>query len=195
MKLHEEFKEYETLWDAPALTEEKEFRSEYARLCSTPEGRAQLKAMSIEERQALYKADREVDPVQKVLDAIPDFELEYEGYAYDWYEDHFDPGRDYGHYQTTGTDYVDDFVYSVDATDMFETLRDVIIDKYADKVGKSELLDTYKILEKAWEDSSEENEEEACEAVELFLAKNLEDFFELFEQQVYKYYDKYAYAE
>ena len=192
MKLHEEFKEYETLWDTHSLTEEKEFRSELARLYSTPEGREQLKNMSTEERQALYKADREVDPVQKVLDATPDFELEYEGYEYEWCEDHFDPGSWYGHYQTTGYDYVDDFVYSVDATSIFELLRDTIIDKYADKVDKSELLDTYKALEKAWKDSSEETEDEACEAMELFLAKNLEDFFYLFEEQVSNYYDDAA---
>lgn len=195
MKLHEEFKEYETLWDAPILAEEKKFRSEYAKLLSTPEGREQFMAMSPEERFALSREAAEADPVQKILNATPDFELEYEGYEYEWYEDHFNPDYAYGHYQTTGKSYLDDFVYSVDAGSMFELLRDIIIDKYANDVGKSELLDTYKALEKTWEDSTEEIEEEACEAMELFLAKNLKDFFDIFEKQIYDYYYEKAYED
>lgn len=188
-----EYKLYESMWDKP-LVEEKTFRSEYARLLSTPEGREQYRAMSLDDRIALAKADREVDPVQKELDALEDFEFEYEGYDEDWYEDHFDPGSWYGHYQTSGTNHFPGFSYSVDSVDVFETLRDTIISKpNIEKVGSNELLTNYLKLEKAWTEASEDMEDELCEKMELYLAKNLGAFVEMFYEPLVEYYKDKAY--
>lgn len=188
-----EYKLYESMWDKP-LVEEKTFRSEYARLMSTPEGREQYRAMPLEDRLALSKADREVDPVQKELDALEDFEFEYDGFSQEWYEDHFDPGSYYGYYQTSGTYQYSDFSYSVGSVDVFETLRDIIISKpNIDKVKPNELLTNYLKLDKAWAEASEDMEDELGEQTELYLAKNLEAFVEMFYEPLVEYYKDSAY--
>lgn len=197
MNLFEEFNLYEGLWDTTTLTEEKTFRSEYAKLCSTPEGREKLKAMSLEDRYALIKADQEADPVQKEINTFNDFEFEYGGFSSEWYEDHFDPGSWHGHYQTGGSYQYPDFTYTVAPSEVFDTLNDIILPKYADKVKPNELLTTYLQLEKAWSESNNENEAELGEAMDLYLAENLDAFVDLFMEQLSEYYqdDAYKWAE
>lgn len=179
---------YETWDELEKLNEEKEFRSEFARLMSTPEGREEFHALPPEKRSELIKADTEADPVQKILNDTPDFEFEYEGFERDWYEDRFDPNSWYGHYQVGGTDYYSDYTYSKDAGDVFEDLRDTIIDKYIDKVTDSELLAKYRELKKAWDESDDETEDAACEALEVFIAENLELLVDIFYDQLTEHY-------
>ena len=192
MNLFEEFELYEKLWNTKTLTEEKTFRSEYAELCATPEGREKLRAMSLKDWNALIAADREADPVIKELETLGDFEFEYDGFDSEWYEDRFDPGSWYGHYQVGGTYSYPDFTYTVSPEDVFETLRDSIIGKYADKVKPTEILSTYLQLEKTWSEADDDNEDELGEAIDLYLAKNLNAFVDLFMEQLSEYYQEDA---
>lgn len=134
--------------------------------------------------------DTSISPVNKILWDTPDIELEYDDFSNDWFEDHFNP--DSGHYQTTGTDYYSDYTYTRDAVDVYETLRDEVIPEYKDKVPSSKLLSDYLALEQTWENSTEENESETCEAMELFLATHLEEFAEIFNNQLIDYYAEEA---
>ena len=195
--LFEELKLYEEMWEEskPLTEEEKTFRSEYARLWSTPEGREQYKNLPLETRLQLSKEDREADPVYKTLDTTPDFDLEYDGFADEWCKDHFDPGSWYGHYQTCGTNHYSDFVYSVDAQSMFETLRDTIIPMHG-KLGMDELLDNYLNMEKVWEDAEGAEADALEEELDLLLAKNLDHIFEMFVEEITAHYydDAYEWA-
>ena len=183
----------EPLTDMPALqeaaSEEKQFRSEYKRLMSTPEGREQYKALPLEQRVELVRADRAVDPVDQILHKTPDISFEYEGFDLEWSEDHFDPNSWYGHYTTDGVDHYGDYAYKVDATTVFEDIRDDMIPDYLDKVPSSELTTECKRLYDARENSTEETEDETEEAFEIFIAKNLEQLAEIFSNPLT---DKYA---
>lgn len=195
MKLFEEINLWETLWEetTPDQAQSKKFRSEYARLMSTPDGRAQFWELPIAERSALIKADNAVDPIQKVLNDIKEIDLEYGGFANDWYEDHFDPNSYYGHYQTGGTDHYDDFTYTVDATSVFEYLNELLPAKL-DKLPVNDLTVEYKKLLKAYNDSTDDMEEEAGEALDLFLAQNLEEFVEIAKEYVLEHFAEDAEA-
>lgn len=176
-----------------ALTEEKVFRSEYKRLMSTPEGRKQYKEMPFEQRQALYKADCEVDPVDQILKKTPDYELEYEGFEEDWYEDHFDPGSYYGHYQTGGVYNVDDFIYKIDAVTLYEFLADFLNGKLKE-TSPYTLTNEYNKLAQACIDAEGTDEEEVVnEVADVFLAQNLHDFAEIYYEDLLKYYHDDAY--
>ena len=153
MKLHEEFKEYENLWD---------------------------------------DSNKEVDPVDQILNTTDDFELEYDGFEVEWYEDHFDPSSSYGHYQTGGTDYHPDFTYKVNAINMFETLRDDILPKHAEKVTDSTLVTEYRKLAQAWENSTDATEAETGDAMELYIAKNLEELVDTFIDEILEHYKEEA---
>jgi hypothetical protein len=149
MKLHEEFKEYENLWE-----------------------------------------DYEPTEVDKLLWDTEDFEFEYEGWEEEGYEDHFDPGRAYGHYQTSSTYKHDDFTYAVDAVDVFETLRDEILPKVDTTKVKNELILEYKKLEAVWEKSKDDAD---ADVADMFLAKNLEDIANTFYSDLEDYYSEKAY--
>ena len=133
MKLHEEFKTYENLWE-----------------------------------------DYELDPTSKLINSYEDFVFDYEGWEEEGYEDHFDPASAYGHYQTSSTTVHPDFTYDVDAMTVFETLRDKILPEKSNKISDAGLQAEYKKLEAAWENSTEEARYEAGEALDLFIAENLE---------------------
>lgn len=186
MKLYEEFKEYETLW------EEKEFKSEYARLMSTPEGRAQFDAMSPKDKVELYRLDRAADPVNKILDSYKDFEFEYKGFEYEWFKDKFDPFRWHGHYQETGIDEHPDFTYTVDATTIFDHLGLVLNDPDVEHKEAKEVAEYLRLLQ-IYKDTTGEDEEAAEEALSLYLATNLETFVEIFYDELLKYFEDDAY--
>ena len=181
MKLQEEFKLYETMWEdeQPLKEEVPEFRSEYARLMSTPEGREKFKAMSSDEKVKLYKEDNEADPVQQILDKASAIEFDYSGFSEDNFEDKWNDIS--GHYTVDWVDTFGDFTYEVDAVTVFEDIRDDMIPTYLNKVKQSELVTECKKVYDAWYNSTEDTEEAAGEAFELFVAKNLEDLALLFE--------------
>lgn len=193
MKLYEEINLWETLWEDATSDQEqpREFKSEYARLMSTPEGRAHFWELPVSERSALIKADREADPVQKVLDEIKEVDLEYGGFSHDWFEDHFDPNSQYGHYQTGGTNYYNSFTYTVDATSVFECL-DGLLPFKLDKLPVNDLTTEYKRLLKVYNEAPDDKEDEANEALALFLAQNLIEFVEIAEEYVLDYFAEEA---
>jgi hypothetical protein len=192
MKLHEEFREYETLWEN-VLAEEKEFRSELTRLKSTPEGREKLKNLSNAERLALINADTAADPVMQALKKkhYSDFEFDYEGWEEEGYEDHFDPDR--GHWDTAKTYVHPDFTYTVEPVDMLQVLVEDILSTCDPSKYNSNILNEYKKLEAAWINATPENEEEACEVVELFVIEHLEEFVDMFYSELHEYYRERAY--
>lgn len=143
MKLFEEFKEYETLWES-------------------------------------------ADAVDEILWALKDFVFEYDGWSKDSYVDHFNP--DSGHYTTSKTYEYDDFEYEVDPVSMFEFLRDDFLPRNSDKIFNAKLAAEYKRLEAACENSDED-----IEALELFIARNLETFVEMFYEELKEYYKEAAY--
>jgi hypothetical protein len=142
INLVEEWKLYETMWDTPkqeaSLTEESQFRSEYQRLMSTPEGREKFKALSSEEKLKLYREDNAADPVQQILDKASDIEFNFGGFSRDRYEDKW--SHTTGHYTKDWSDSYDSFTYMVDAVTVFEDIRDKMIPKYIDKVEQSPLI-------------------------------------------------------
>jgi hypothetical protein len=186
----------EPFTDMPALqeaaSEEKQFRSEYKKLMSTPEGREQYKTLPLEQRIELMQADRAVDPVDQILQKTPDIPFEYEGFDSEWSKDHFDPNSWYGHYTTDGVDHYGDYSYKVDATTVFEDIRDDMIPKYLNKVPSSELVIECKKLYDAWNNSTDETEEETGEAFEVFIAKNLEELAEIFNKPLSAQYAENA---
>lgn len=185
MRLHEEFKEYENLWDDASLTEDKEFRSEWARLKSTEEGRAELDNLfktDTAKWRKLRDDDAAVDPVAVLKKKIGTIELEYDGFKDEWSEMVGDPGADYGYYERSGSRSIPDYTYRADIEDVLEVLDDLIYDD-ATKANH-ELVKEYKRLRDTWEDAlesgSKEAEAAALETWELFTLNNIYEFVELF---------------
>jgi hypothetical protein len=147
MKLYEEFKVYEKLWEAV-----------------------------------------EPDPVDKVLQEYDDFKFDYDGFTEDGYEDRFDPGSAYGHYQTYTTHEHDDYTYTVDAVDIFEALKDDILPNARDT--KNSFAAEYKKLEAVWENSKNDAD---ADAADMFLAKNLDVIANEFYYELKDYYSEAAY--
>ncbi len=176
------------------LKEEKEFRSELKRLLSTPEGRAKFDSMPWKERQPLYDEDRKVDPVEITLNNTEDFELEYGGFTDDWYEDRWDPNSSYGHYQDTGTTRHGDFTYAVEASDMYEYIGSELL-SIEKNHNKSPYVKEYFRLSDIWDATPINTVEadEAEEAMNLYLAQNLDEFFKIYEKEIHDHYMEDAY--
>jgi hypothetical protein len=149
MKLHEEFREYENLWE-----------------------------------------DYEPDEISKMLWAMDDIEIEYDGWTEEGFNDHFDSR--YGHW-TTPTSYdVPDTVYKVDAMTMYEALIDHILPKYINEVDDKNLVAEYKSLVAACEESensSKEASEAAWDALALFIVQNMEDLVALLYDKVQEHFE------
>ena len=175
-----------------SLKEEREFRSEFARLMSTPEGRKELDTMPRDEWTKLLLADRAADPVEQLLNKTKDYELDYKSFSRDWEEDKFDPNSAYGHYQDYGTDYYSDFSYPVKAHTLYEYLNDLLAEKVKEP-STSELMAEYKKLYQAWQSATGEAEDIALEALELFQAQNLYDLADLYIDEVKEHFSEDAY--
>lgn len=154
MKLHEEFNEYENMW---------------------------------EDTKALEEA---VDPVDEVLNKTPDYELEYEGYDEDWYEDKWNYNT-MDHDQDYGTYHIPDYTYEVDADSLFEYLVDLLQDK-AQEPGTNELMTEYKKLMDAWYKAEGDEEARACAAMELWVAQHLHELADLYYEDIKEYYSDRA---
>lgn len=131
------------------------------------------------------------DPVDQILRQLPDYELEYEGYDEDWYEDKWNYSI-MDHDQDYGTYHFDDFTYEVDATSLFECLVDLLQDKAQEEVT-AEVMVEYKKLMQAWYDAEGEEEERACAAMELYVAQHLHELADLYKKDITKYYNDSAY--
>jgi hypothetical protein len=190
MKLYEEFKEYENLWDE-SLKEEKEFRSEYARLRSTAEGRAELERLRQTDRAAfrkIFEADCELDPVnklaEKVINSLPDIEFEYDGF----YADFDEPA------------YYSDFTYSVEAGDVYLLITGEYKDsgykyftsKCSKKVLANKTVQKWIELNKAYENASIADEDDAWETLGIFEIENFEELVDLFSDVLHDYYKEEA---
>ena len=158
INLVEEWKLYETMWD-----------------------NMESKNVDLEEE------NNQIDPVQAELDKYGDIEIEYDGFDTEWYEDKWNYSR-MDHDQDCGIDHYRAFTYSKEVGDIFELLRDTIIDKYIDKVPANEILTKYKELSNALDQSSPDTEDKIIEALELHIAKNLEEFLSIFYDYVADYY-------
>lgn len=155
-----------------------------------------------DELEKLQEAEDEKDPVDRILAKIPCIVLDYSSFTKEYTQDHFDPRLDHGHYQTSKEHLWPEFEYEVDTVDMFETVRDKIIPKYINKTKSSvskyryssfakslTTLDTeLKNLYTTYKNASPETEAEACQALELFIAQNLESIVILFENWIKEYY-------
>lgn len=191
MKLYEEFKEYENLWDEP-LKEEKEFRSEYARLRSTKEGRAELERLRQTDRKAfrkLFDADCAVDPVDKliskVIDPLPDIKFEYDGF--------FDDSADDRVYYSA-------FTYTKEAGEVYLLISGEYPDggykyftsKCSKKVLANETVQKWIELNKAYENASIAEEDDAWETLCIFEIENFEELADLFSDVLHDYYEEDA---
>jgi hypothetical protein len=172
-----------------ALMEDQETVSELQKLLSTEEGRITYDAMSSNEQSALLRADKTDDEINELIWAFNEFEFEYDGFEDEWYEDHFNPNSWYGHYQTGGSGSYDDYTYTVDATIVFEVIRDTIIPEYASKKN-DELASEGLKLYNTWNDALGAAEELiTCWAYERFLAENLDIFVDIFYDELHEYYE------
>lgn len=143
MKLHEEFKEYEELWE-------------------------------------------ELSEADEALKNTPDFELEYEGFTVDAWEDVWNPYRSEPD-QIDHSYRIGDFTYTVDASDMYDTICG-FLERETDASKSPEVaeyLRLYTIYEKA-------DTAEALDAVELYIVQNLNKLFETYKVEVYEYYEESA---
>ena len=150
--------------------------------------------MSTAERSALVKAHNETFPYNAILKKMPAFELEYKGFDREWYKDRFDPNLWGGHYTENGTDHIDDFTYEVEAEEMFEFVRDLVDESITKGTApKSELIDELAKRFPPKQYTSTEEEQADNDAYDLFIAKHLEEFVELFMDDVLEHFQDEAY--
>lgn len=221
MKLHEramdtfaeEFSLYEDMWDeetqepvANESQEEEEPDADFMQLISTPEGLDELFDYCVEYRLKIHKIASQDNPkkvsniinelVNKLINEHDDFDLEYEGFEQEWHEDHFDPALPYGHYDTGGTTWHDDFTYNKDAGDMFELIRDTILPKYLNhpKYKNLSLVSDFAELDDAYNKATSEEEQQIIlDEQDLLVAGNLDSLFDSFDTIIVSRYSDEAY--
>lgn len=149
--LHEEFKEYENLWEEAKVLKEdfgdglKKAFEEFKNYLANPENRAKYNASTEEEQSVIEKPL--YDEINKLLHSYDDIELYYDGFEGEWFKDHFSYSS--GHYTTGGTTRYPDFTYEIDAVSAYEDIDTVLwwydsgkiktslpSDKYAQEVFK-----------------------------------------------------------
>ena len=188
-KLFEEFKEYENLWE-DVSTEGPEAKS-----AADPYAEFNLS-----------------NSVEEALDNFPDdFEIVYDGYTANWEDDAWDYERE-EHTTVSRSRKYDDFTYRVSAKDVWEVLRDSIIDEYIDKPGYLEKAFKYyasEFLSPSWADESiadlkkvvadykklqelQKTDDEAGDKTDIYIADQLDSFFVLFELPLKEYYKDLA---
>ena len=121
-----------------------------------------------------------------LLTKIGEVEIEFPEFEQEWVKDRADVRGQ--HVQDYGTDLYPAFTYSVDATTVFEDLRETIIPEYKNRVENSELLTQYLNLAQA----SEDGDTEAVNALDFFLAQHLEEFVEIFNKALVERYEEAA---
>lgn len=186
MRLHEEFKEYENLWDDQVLVEDTEFRSEIARLRSTEKGIAELNNLrktNPEEYKRLRAEDALVNPLNKLKNKKY-VELDYDGFESESSKMVSDPGAPYGYQEIDTSKTFPSFTYKADVTDVIEHLDDMMdgTTVLEDDKANNELVKEYLRLKAIWEDTEHDTEEEAIaeENWDLFIYNNLDELVELF---------------
>lgn len=177
MKLHEEFKEYENLWEAEA-SEVKPTAEELTKKYNLSD--------SVEAALAKYK-----EP----------FQIEYDDMIDEWEEDAWDY-RAGNHTTVTKSNQIDAFTYELSADEVFDKIVDDFLDEYP---ILNQLDDTIKRLKKEYwlNDYAErmkpiltelindyqelleyseanEHDDELAELPYIHIADNLEEFFELY---------------
>lgn len=165
LKLYEEFKLYENLWDDTEDTPaEKEASSEFARLKSTPEGRKYLKSLSASERWRLEKEYISTTPSYKLVSSYYKITLEY-----------------------------DDYNYGADAHDVFDAVYELLdSEKNLAKISNKELVNEYNALVQAWENAAPEDELKTLEAIDYFVADNLDELVSELYDDVLERFDEQA---
>lgn len=180
MKLYEEMKMWEAMWDDP--------------------------------KSAKYTDDEIWNLVDGLIAKIPEnYLFEYGGFTDEGYEDHFDPGSWYGHYQTSSSSYYSDFTYEVEPGDMYEKLAEgsnwaEIIEavknrKYKHRLltdplkepGAKDLLNTVAKLEKELKAVPREQNQAQANKYYLFIAENLDALVEILYEYLCDYYEENAY--
>jgi dsDNA-binding SOS-regulon protein len=137
-------------------------------------------------------AKQAASPVTKAIKSTPDIALRYKGFAHEWEKDSFDPMSSHGYDSITGTDYYSDYDYLVDADTIFDKLIQDIIPAHINSVPNTPLLDEYKKLDKAYETTTPETEDDTWEALSLFVAENLEGFVDIFYDELLNTYQEEA---
>lgn len=162
---HEEFEVYENLWeDVEDTPAEKKFSSEYARLKSTPEGREYLKSLNVKERCRLEKEYTSATPSYKLVSSYYEITLEYGDYSYD-----------------------------ANAHDVFDAVFELLDYKEnLAKISNKELVNEYNALIRAWVNAAPEDELETLEAVEYFIADNLDELVSELYDDVLEYFEERA---
>jgi hypothetical protein len=187
MRLHEEFKEYENLWEAV----EPEAKSEFEKLMTSREGTTHFYSLSTDEQLAIIDAANLNDPVSEYLKYYEDFKFEYDGFDVEWSEDRWDYNT--GHYDVGGTYYHPDFIYKVSAEEIYDTIFNVMLSKYPGKLAGSKLSADYNRLDKAYDTAPAETKDKAEEHYFLYLAIHLEHLEEIYHDELLKYYKEEAY--
>ena len=121
-KLHEEFKEYESLWE-DISTEEPGVE------------KAESTEMEVEKQKLMDELELETEEEVIAWWKQHNYyvEVEYPAYTDSWEEDAWDPESQYGHYTIPKSEHHDDFVYHVDVEDALDFVWENIIfndDKY-----------------------------------------------------------------
>jgi hypothetical protein len=155
----------------------------------------QLIRETLREELAKKPLKEELDPVDQILNKLPDYELEYEGYDYEWYRDKWNYNT-MDHDQDYGTDHYDDFTYSVDATSLYETVFEILQEKVSGPVTDKLMIECKKLMQAWWQVSDDKDKEaEPLAAVELFVAQNLFEFADMCYEELLKEYEDSAYED
>lgn len=190
--LYEEFKLYENLWEAAEKPETE--------VPATEDPYAEFNLSS---------------SVEEALAQFGEFEeLEYDGFTDSWEEDAWDYDAS-NHTTISRSRSYGDFTYRVPTEDIWETLRDIIIDKYINKPGYIEkaLQYYYKRRFGSWSQDRAEpyaqdfkkivadyhkfqelwnTDDEAGDKLDIYIADNLDKFICLFELPLKEYYKEWA---
>ena len=198
--LHEEFKEYENLWEeAKTLNENfddgfKKAFEEFKSYLANPENRAKYNTATSQEQSAIEKpVDSELD---KMLDSYDDIELEYDGFEREWYEDHY--SHISGHYTTGGTTRYPDFTYEIDATSAYEAIDTVLYRYSSGKIKTSLPSDKYaQEVFKLYTNKKNTKNDAAAEMIAHFeyvyyITYNLEELVAVFYDEIKEIHYKYA---
>lgn len=152
--------------------------------------------------------------VEVALENYPyDFEIDYDGYTVNWEEDAWDHTNQ-NHTTIPRSRRYDAFTYDVSPEELWETLRDIVIDEYIAKPGYIEkAIKHYKSGFGSWaQDRAEESaaglrkivadynkfqklwetDETAGEKLDIYIADHLDEFAVLFDLPLKEYYEERA---
>ena len=148
----------------------------------------------INESQEPIRESQSIDPVSKILNAMPDFEFEYEGFKEDCYRNYWNYDRQAPD-QKTWVETYPDFIYKEDAMTVFEDIWN-FLERDSDKLPDDDFWQEFKNRYNAWVEAYEatngKDDSEALEYLNLWVVENLAKLVEYYEEELIEEYNEKA---